>query len=537
MGKPMPIDDELKDDVVLSIWQAITLVGDVRERSDEIEPSELETVLAEAESLLVAVVSGAVQRPGEPISQQRRGLRFWKAAHDMPSGDVSRRGSHVIPFPGTMISKASCLFRFHSTRAPINPGTNQPPLPNLNAGGIKVEPGRSAIIHRGVHIGWPARLILLVVMAMIPMLAIQAWYEHDLRNEREGVVRQRVVHGAAQLATEIGELREGARQVLLAIAQLEAVKLRQPEICRTLLAKLRSRYPNYSLLAAADTDGRVFCASGRTSVSVADQPFYTRAMDYDGLIVGNYWVDPANGQKMIHFAQQFDDSNGNLAGIVFAGLDLAWLSDHLKEHGLPPTSSKLITDREGNVIARLPNPEKFVGKNMRKSHEKIMDGGEPGWEEVTGIDGITRIFGYVPPVLPPKDFFLSVGESKAELFASIDSATWHGAALMLAGLLASICVAWAGRKFVRGPTQGLSWSTADQYQSDRERGARLATLFTPVAISKERMNGSDKARFCVRQVPSWLTGRLASSTRGMPAAYWARGPPVALKAIWVEWLG
>src|SRR5438132_8521993 len=121
--KPMPIDDELKEDLVLSIWQAITLVGDVRERSDEIEPSELETVLAEAESLLVAVVSGAVQRPGEPISQQRHSLRFWKPAHDAPSGGVPGRGSSVIPFPGTIISKASCLFT-----APINPNINQPPL-------------------------------------------------------------------------------------------------------------------------------------------------------------------------------------------------------------------------------------------------------------------------------------------------------------------------------------------------------------------------------------------------------------------------
>ncbi len=97
----MPIDDELKDDLVLSIWQAITLVGDVRERSDEIEPSELETALTEAESLLVAVVSGAVRRQGEPVSQQRRSLKFWKTAHDVPPGEVSRHGSGVIPFPGS----------------------------------------------------------------------------------------------------------------------------------------------------------------------------------------------------------------------------------------------------------------------------------------------------------------------------------------------------------------------------------------------------------------------------------------------------
>ena len=94
---------------------------------------------------------------------------------------------------------------------------------------------------------------------------------------------------------------------------------------------------------------------------------------------------------------------------------------------------------------------------MRGTHERIMDGGEAGWEEVTGVDGVTRIFGYVPPSLPPKDFFLSIGEAKAEGFAAIDSATWRGAALILAGLWA-ICLAWAGRKLVSGPAEGLFWA-------------------------------------------------------------------------------
>jgi Adenylate and Guanylate cyclase catalytic domain len=332
-------------------------------------------------------------------------------------------------------------------------------LPRLNPGGV--EPKRPSFPHRGVPIGRIFRLLLLVSMAVFPMIAIQAWHERDLRNEREGVIRQRVVYRVHQFAVEIGELREGARQLLLAIAQLEAVKLHQPEACSTLLARLRSRYPNYSLLGAADTEGRIFCASGPTATSVAGQPFFTLAIAHDGLAVGTYWVNPANGEKMIHFAEQFGDGNNQLGGVVFAGLDLAWLSDHLKESGLPSTSSKLIADREGNIIARLPYPEEFVGKNVRGSHERIMDGGEAGWEEVTGVDGVPRIFGYVPSALPPKDFFLSIGESKAESFAAINSATWCDAALILAGLLGSICVAWAGRKFVLGPAPEPRQPTAD----------------------------------------------------------------------------
>ena len=315
----------------------------------------------------------------------------------------------------------------------------------------------------GVRIGLTGRVLILVIFAVVPALVIQAWNEYDLRIAREADIRQQVVQTTKQFGEEIGELREGARQLLLGLAQLNTVKTRQPGACSTLFAKLKARFANYGLLGAADTTGRIFCTSEPTSYSsVADQPFFERAMAQPGLAVGNYCVDPANGRRMIHFAERFEDDDGRVAGIVFAGLDLAWLSDHLKERGLPPTASILIADREGNIIARLPHPELLVGKNMRKSHEAIMDGDQPGWEEAVGVDGTTRIFGYVPPAVPPKDFFLSVGQTKAEAFAAIDSATRLGIGLILAGLLAAVYAAWAGgRSFIRRPIQGLLSVTAE----------------------------------------------------------------------------
>ena len=225
---------------------------------------------------------------------------------------------------------------------------------------------------------------------------------------------------------------------------------------------------------------------------------------------------------MINFGQQFDDSNGCLAGVIFAGLDLTWLSDHLKGNGLPPTSSKLIADREGNIIARLPHPEDYVGKNMRASHERIMDGGEAGWEEVTGVDGVTRIFGYVPSSLPPRDFFLSIGEAKAQSFAAINSATGHDAALILAGLLGAICVGWAGRNIFPVATEGLRQPAADRRQFAGEIGMRPANSVTVVAAKR-----AEEAGFVVWQAltRSVTERRIVSSTRRIRAVYGPRGPP------------
>jgi hypothetical protein len=283
-----------------------------------------------------------------------------------------------------------------------------------------------------------------------------------------------------------------------------------------LFAKLISRYPNYALLAAADLHGRIYCASGPVPASVGDQSFFTRAVAHDGLVVGNYWINPADGQKTINFALQITDDTGSPAGVVFAELDLVWLCDHLKEAGLSRTSSKLVADRDGNIIARLPSPEEFVGKNMRASHERIMGGGEAGWEEVTGVDGVKRIFGYVPVSLPPKDFFLSIGEEKDASFAAINAATWRDTAVLLAGLLGSICATWAGRNLVFGPTQG-SVRPARHSQSTREDAVAGTNLLTPSVIAPTHAVG-----LILRSLTDC---RFVSSTLGIGATYFARGPP------------
>jgi len=388
---------------------------------------------------------------------------------------------------------------------------------------------------RIVRIGLTGRLFLLVILAVVPALVIQAWNEYDQRIAREDDIRQHVIEITRQFGEEIGVLREGARQLLLALAELEPVKSQQSQACNALFAQLKSRYQNYSLLGAADTLGRVFCSSGPTSLSsVTDEPFFTRAMAQPGLAVGNYWVDPANGRKMIHFAERFDGSDGHIAGVVFAGLDLAWLSDHLKERGLSPTASILIADRQGNIIARLPNPDALVGKNMRKSHEPIMDGGEAGWEEAVGVDGVMRIYGYVPAALPPKDFFLSVGQSKAEAFAAIDGATLRGVALILAGLLAAIYAAWVGgQKFIRRPIDGLLKVTAEWRNGNYDARARLedraseigrlGSAFDDMADAlAARYAAQQRAEEELRQLNATLEARIARRTNELENAVRAK---------------
>src|SRR5215475_10690585 len=100
----------------------------------------------------------------------------------------------------------------------------------------------------GVRVGLTGRLLMLVIFAVVPALVIQGWNEYDLRLAREADIRQQVIQTTKQFGEEIGELREGARQLLVALAQLNTVKTRQPDACSALFAKLKVRFANYSQL-------------------------------------------------------------------------------------------------------------------------------------------------------------------------------------------------------------------------------------------------------------------------------------------------
>src|SRR6266550_1917610 len=327
----------------------------------------------------------------------------------------------------------------------------------------KVKEGPQSIFRRWMQLSLTGRMFLLVVIAVLPALVIQAVNEYALRTAREADIRQRVIQITKQFGEEIQAIRAGASQLLVALGELDEVQKRDSKECGATFAKLKARFESYVRIGAADDVGNVFCSSGPImEPSVAETEFFKRSITGDGLAVGNFFIDPNTGEKMIHFAERLYGPNGKVAGVVFAGLELKWLAEHLKERGLTSSQSILIADRLGNIIARLPNGDALVGKNMRKSHEEIMDGNTAGWEEAAGVDGVARIFGYVPGQLPPKDFFLSAGQSKVEAMEPIEAATKRGILLILLGLLAAMYLAWiGGRRFIKRPIASLLEATTE----------------------------------------------------------------------------
>lgn len=108
--------------------------------------------------------------------------------------------------------------------------------------------GAGSLVRRWMKLGLTGRMFLVVLIAVLPALAIQAVNEYFLRKAGEDDIRQRVVQITKQFGEEMKEQKEGASQLLVAIAEMDEIQDHKPQECNTILAKLKLQFEEYARL-------------------------------------------------------------------------------------------------------------------------------------------------------------------------------------------------------------------------------------------------------------------------------------------------
>jgi len=85
----------------------------------------------------------------------------------------------------------------------------------------KAQGGGRSLMRRWMQLSLTGRMFLLVVIAVLPALVIQAVNEYALRTSREDDIRQRVIQITKQFGEEIQAIRAGASQLLIALGELD----------------------------------------------------------------------------------------------------------------------------------------------------------------------------------------------------------------------------------------------------------------------------------------------------------------------------
>jgi PAS domain S-box-containing protein len=297
-----------------------------------------------------------------------------------------------------------------------------------------------------------SRLFLLVAVALLPTIAIQAYNEFDLRRVRQVEVQNQALSLAKLAAAEQQQIVQGIRQVLVALSELPSIKARDSQACNAYLAAMKPRFPAFLTFIVTDLDGQPFCNthSDRKSVNFAARAYFANVLKTGAFTVGEFSTGLSTGRKAIQFALPFYGDDGRMDGVIIATLGLDWLADYIARKGVPEGAALAITDRNGTYLARYPHNDRFVGTKMPGDKYLKMD--DRGAVDILAVDGVERIEGYSALPADSGGLVVSFGLNKAQAFTEIQNRTQRGILLIvLSTSLVLVLTSLGARPFIHRP--------------------------------------------------------------------------------------
>jgi signal transduction histidine kinase len=305
---------------------------------------------------------------------------------------------------------------------------------------------------------------VLVAVALLPAIAIQAYNEFDLRRARQVEVQNQALSLAKLAAAEQQQIVQGIRQVLIAMSELPSIKARDSQACDAYLAAIQQRFPAFIRFLVTDLNGRSFCNtnSDHRPINIAARPYFANIVKTGQFTVGEFSKGLATDRNIVQFALPFYGDDGRMGGVIVAGLGLDWLADYIARKGVPEGAALAITDRNGIYLARYPHNERFVGTKMPGDRYLKMD--DRGAVDILDIDGVERIEGYSALRADSGGLVVSFGLDKAQAFTEIQRHTQRDVLLIvLSTSLVLVLTSLGARRFIHRPL-GQLVNAANQWR-------------------------------------------------------------------------
>ncbi|MCL2789192.1 MAG: ATP-binding protein [Desulfobulbus sp.] len=239
-------------------------------------------------------------------------------------------------------------------------------------------------------------LIVLVLLAVLPSLAILLYTGWELRSQRVQEAESYAMRQVQAMAAHHERVVDNARLLLMALAKSSEVRNLDVAACRTLLPGILANNTAYVSFSLANTDGHVLVAAPDTiNTEIGSSPFFRAAMDSGSFTVGNYMFMPIERRVVVHFAQPVLDAGNQPVGVLVADFDLSYFGRIFYDTHLPEASVFTLTDAEGMRLTRFPETEKYTWvRDLPQMVARMSGQKEEGTFIETGVDGVSRLYSF-----------------------------------------------------------------------------------------------------------------------------------------------
>lgn len=270
-----------------------------------------------------------------------------------------------------------------------------------------------------------AALWLVIAIATIPALLLafadyQSNRQRALRNITDDV---RTMLIAAQSA-EQSAINE-VHQLLRIMAEAKEMQALDPLDCNELAERLLKSASYLSNVGAAGPDGTVFCSGKPISsvINISDRHWFQKALTSSGFYVGQFQVGRISNLPGITFPYAMRDAEGKFQSLLFAASQPGWLDRLVENFHLHNGWEATLMTREGKIVTRYPDPEKWRSQQVEPTIFAAFKAAlaEPGFiGELTGFDGLPRVYGIAPLASTEGEVWLLLGAPLERSLAQVN---------------------------------------------------------------------------------------------------------------------
>jgi PAS domain S-box-containing protein len=317
------------------------------------------------------------------------------------------------------------------------------------------------------------RLGLFVIVVMTPALALVLYTGMEQRRHAAQIVQEDALRTTYTVTSYQEQLILSTHQLLKLLADTPAVTAHDSSSCSEVFARFNEQYPFYSLFAAADQDGTIFCGSSANVVedmssNVADRDWFKRSVDIRRFVVSDVIVR-SSGNAVQTFGYPVYDQNKQLRAVIVAGLDINHLNEFSTRAQLPEGSIITMFDHHGTILARYPQTDEWVGQSLpdHPMIRTILDHQGEGTAELPGLDGTSQLFAFTYLRFNQQGLYLSIGVPSEVAFRDANRLLARNLGMFVLIVLVEIVVAGIGGNiFIMRPIRLLANATQRLAEGD-----------------------------------------------------------------------
>ncbi|PLX81345.1 MAG: hypothetical protein C0614_06715 [Desulfuromonas sp.] len=307
-------------------------------------------------------------------------------------------------------------------------------------------------------------LILIVIVASLPVIAIMAYNGFELKQRLVDSARYDATHMTESMADIHNEVANSAKQILSTLALLPAIKNGDLLATNSILKYVLDQNPTYMNFTLTNLAGDVIASAVPFSgVNLGDRKHFREALIQKKFAVGEYIRGRlVTNIPALPFAYPVIDEAGNPTYILTAAIRLNVYQQFFDRLHLPDKSFISVTDNRGiRLLYYPPNEKSPPGNPIKRSNWEVAQSSEQGTEVFLGLgsDGIERILTFVkfhPTETSESYVYLWAGIPTKEIRAPANAIFLRNMSGMLVATVIALAFAiFIGHRTIISPIKSL----------------------------------------------------------------------------------